>query len=156
MNAKIVATIVAVAMVFGGGGFYGGMAYQKAQTPAFGTSDGRWPGMMGRAGADGQGGAGGNANGNRRFFGQGGRPVSGEIISQDDKSITVKLADGSTKIVMLSDKTEISKASTGNRSDLKKGERVFAAGTENSDGSITANIVSIGGRFGMPDTNRRQ
>ncbi len=143
MNVKNpVAAVIVAAIVFGGGGFYGGMSYQKSQTPAFGGPNGQWRSMMG--GAGGQGGA---ANGNRRMFAQGGRPVAGEIISQDDKSITIKMRDGSTKIIMLSGKTEISKAATGSKDDLKKGEQVFAVGTENSDGSVSANMVSIGGRF---------
>jgi hypothetical protein len=127
------------------------MAYQKSQTPAYNSQNGGWPGMTGRMGAGGPGnpggGAGGANNPYRRFFNQGGRPVSGQIISQDDKSITLKLNDGSTKIVILSNKTEISKATTGTKADLKNGERVMAIGTQNSDGSITANLVSIGGRF---------
>jgi hypothetical protein len=88
---------------------------------------------------------------------QGIMPVSGEIISQDDTSITVKLQDGSSKIVILSGNTNINKSSEGSKSDLKTGERVTAFGTTNSDGSITAQNVSIGGnmmfRGGLPGQN---
>ena len=38
------------------------------------------------------------------------RPVNGEIISADEKTVTVKLQDGSSKIVLFSDKTTINKA----------------------------------------------
>jgi ribosomal protein S1 len=79
----------------------------------------------------------------RQGSGLGLRPVSGEIISQDDKSITVKLQDGSSRIVILSDQTEINKTSEGSKEDLKTGERITTFGTENSDGSVTAQNVQL-------------
>ncbi|HCH00176.1 MAG TPA: hypothetical protein DE036_10560 [Actinobacteria bacterium] len=139
---NIVAVIV-TALVFGGGGFYGGMTYQKSQTPAFAQNGGQFgagrgpgqgvpgAGMRGAVGGDGQS-----------------RPVAGEIIEQDDNSITVKLPDGSSKIVMLSSKTKINKSASGVVSDLKKGEQVMALGTEGSDGTLVAETVSLG-RFGF-------
>ena len=142
-KAVNIIVVVVVALVFGGGGFYGGMTYQKSQTPAFAQNGGEFgagrgpgqgmpgAGMRGAAGADGQS-----------------RPVTGEIIEQDDNSITVKLPDGSSKIVMLSSKTEINKSASGAISDLKKGEQVMAIGTEGSDGTLVAQSVSLG-RFGF-------
>ena len=73
------------------------------------------------------------------------RPVSGEVLSQDENSVTVKEADGSSKIVILSDKTSINKTTSGSKTDLKTGEKITAFGTSNSDGSITAENISIGG-----------
>ncbi len=144
---NFVAAIIATAIVFGGGGFYGGMAYQKSQAPALG-GNGQLSGMVGRAaGTGGRSRSGRGNNGYRRLFGEGAKPVTGKIISQDNKSITIQLHDGSTRIIMLSDKTQISKATTGNKDDLKIGTRAFVVGTENSDGSISADMVSIGGRY---------
>jgi hypothetical protein len=130
-NNNLILTIILV-LVVGAIAFFGGMQYQKMQRPNF--ANGQFAGR-------------GGANGNRIFQGRAGnnRPVAGEILSTDDNSITVKMPDGSTKIVILSDQTTINKASTGAKSDLKKGERVTAFGTANSDGSITAQNVSIGG-----------
>lgn len=113
--------------------FYCGMQYQRRQRAGFAgqfTQNGRGTFMMGR-----------------NF--QGSRPVGGEIIRSDDKSVTVKLPDGSSKIIVLSEKTVINKASTGSKSDLKTGERITAFGTENSDGSVTAQQISVGGIFMM-------
>lgn len=125
-NKNILITIV-VAVIVGFVAFYGGIQYQKNQRANFAGS------FAGRIG------------GQNTFLGrQGVRPIMGEIIGQDDSSITVKMQDGSTKIVILSDKTLINKASTGTKSDLKKGERISAFGSENSDGSITAQNISIG------------
>ena len=77
----------------------------------------------------------------------GGRPVTGEIISQDDKSITVKMTDGSTKIVILADSTSYTKTDTGSKADLKVGSQVGVFGTDNSDGSITAQNIQLNPQF---------
>lgn len=66
----------------------------------------------------------------------------------DDKSITVKLQDGSSKIVLLSNTTAYNKSATGAKSDLKTGEKVAVFGTENSDGSVTARDVQLNPRTG--------
>ena len=81
--------------------------------------------------------------------GQSFRPVSGEIIGSDDKSVTVKLQDGSSKIVLLSDSAQINKASVGAKEDLKTGENIVVFGTTNSDGSVTAQSIQIGGQIMM-------
>jgi len=121
-NKQLIITLVVVLMV-GAIAFYGGMQYQKSQRGSF------------------AGGQFANRNGAQ----VNNRPVSGDIISQGDASITVKMQDGSSKIIILSDKTVINKASIGAKSDLKTGEKIIAFGTTNSDGSITAQNISIGG-----------
>lgn len=127
---------IIVALVVGAAAFFGGMQYQKTQ--ASGPMQGQLRGAngQGQGGFQGRGGA-----------GQGMMPVSGEIISQDDSSITVKMQDGSSKIVILSDDTNINKSSEGSKADLTTGETVTATGTTNSDGSLTAQNVSIGGNM---------
>ena len=107
-----------------GGGFFAGMKYQQSKAPSlrtFGTQIGRQ-----------------NGNVNRGF-----RPTTGQIVSIDATSMTVKLADGSTKIVLLNDKTQINKASDGALSDLVKDVQVAVFGTENSDGSVTAQSIQL-------------
>lgn len=128
---SIVITII-VALIVGAVAFYGGMQFQLRHRPNLAGGQFR--------GANGQ-------QFQTRGNTQGAKPINGEIISQDDKSITVKMQDGSTKIVILSDKTAINKSSEVSKSDLKTGESVTVFGTENSDGSITAQNISIGGRF---------
>lgn len=128
---------IMVAIAVGSVGFFGGMQYQKTQVS--GPMQGQFRGLNGSRIPGGFQARDGNA--------QGMMPVTGKIISQDDQSITVKMQDGSSKIVILSDDTAINKSSEGSRSDLITGETVAAFGTTNSDGSITAQNISIGGNL---------
>lgn len=128
--------IIIVAVVVGGLGFFGGMKYQE--TKGRGAN-----GVRQFQGANGRGGQ----NGGERFGG-GARPVNGEILNADASSITVKLTDGSSKIVLLNDKTSINKASEGTKDELKTGVKVAAFGTENADGSITATNIQINPMLG--------
>ena len=75
--------------------------------------------------------------------GRNGNAVVGEILSKDDTSITVKLTDGSSKIVVLSSNTVINKAAIATKNDLTTGERVAVFGTVNSDGSVTAQDIQL-------------
>lgn len=136
---KNVGTISAVLIVVAVGlGFVGGMKFQEAksqtpQTPAMQNNTGngtRGGGRFGRGGGAG-----------------GGRPTAGEIISSDDKSATVKLMDGSSKIILLTDKTTINKTIPASKSDLKQGERIAVFGTDNTDGSVTATNISLNPMF---------
>lgn len=130
-NNLIIAAVFAL-IVGGVAGFFGGIQYQKSQRfQAFQ--------LNGQATQP-------NGSGNFRA-GQGARngfvPITGEIIESDDKSITVKLEDGSSKIVLLSKDTSISKSDNVSVSELKKGERVAAFGTQNTDGTITAQNIQL-------------
>ena len=131
---------LALIILAGGGGFYGGTIYQKnkiTQNPRsmFESmrSNGNFPGGPN---------SGDQTSVARRQFGGGGQ-ITGEITSADDKSITVKVTDGSSKIIILSSKTSINKAGEATKSDLKVGERVAAFGTTNSDGSVTAQNIQL-------------
>ncbi len=130
-------TIVVIGVVALGIGFFGGMQYSNYQRAQL---RGQFAGGQfgGRMIGGGQG-----AGGNRMMFRNGSRPVYGQIVSQDDKSITVKMNDGSSKIVILSVKTSINKASEATKDDLKAGDTVAVFGTENSDGSVTAQNVQL-------------
>ncbi|MCL4364453.1 DUF5666 domain-containing protein [Patescibacteria group bacterium] len=124
-----VVSLVLVAVVFGAIGFYGGTLYQKNQQPSLLTQFGNRTGQF----AAGQ---------NARFRNGGGRVV-GQIVSVDSSSMTVKMQDGSSKIVLFSDKTAIDKAASASASDLKNGEAVSVFGTTNSDGSVTAQNIQL-------------
>ena len=131
MNKNVLVTIVLV-VVIGAGAFFGGMKYQQSKRVTRGNF---------AVGQFGPGGQGTNRQGGQN--GQNFRPVSGDVISKDDKSITVKQADGSSRIVIYSQSTEFLKSTTGSVDDLKTGDRVMVVGTTNSDGSVTAQNVQI-------------
>jgi hypothetical protein len=124
MKNKIFIITVMVALIFGGGGFFGGMKYQQTKNPRFGNFQGARGGQMTQRN-------------------QGLRPVNGEIISADDKSITVKLADDSSKIIFLTESAAINKSEKGTKEDLKAGEKVVVFGQENADGSLTAQNIQL-------------
>ncbi len=133
-SSKNLLMIVIIAIVVGAAGFFGGMQYQKMQRPSFAGASGA-AGGFGR-----QGGFGGGPG---RFGNGANRPVMGQIVSVDSNGITVKMQDGSTKIVVLSSSTMINKTADASRSDLTAGTTVAVFGTTNSDGSVTAQNVAI-------------
>ena len=126
--------MIAVTLIVGVGAFYGGMKY--AENKATAGRQQRTQQFSGNAGAGFSGGTGGGQRGGGGF-------ISGEILSKDDKSVTVKLQDGGSKIVFLSDSTKITKSTDGALSDLEVGQTVSINGTANSDGSITAQTMQL-------------
>jgi hypothetical protein len=133
--------MIVIAIAIAGVAFFGGMQYQKSQqgSSLTGTFQ-RFPNgenqQMRRQGVSARSGG----------F------TSGEIVSIDNNTVTIKTQDGSNKIVVYSDSTKISKTSDGSKSDLKVGERITAVGSESS-GMITAQNISIGNgifRMGVP------
>ena len=100
---------VTVALIVAAASFYAGTQYQSRKQPT----------MMGLRGGFQNSGRGLNGGGNRTGF----RPVAGEITKVDDSSITVKLQDGSSKIVVVSDSTDINKADKVTRAELKEGKK---------------------------------
>lgn len=135
---KLIAIVIATAIVVGGGAFYGGMKYAQSGTPRGFAQNfqnlspeehqqrfqqlGQNGGRMRQAGAE---------------F------TTGEIISKDDKSITVKLPGGGSKIIFYSDTTEVGKFVNGALNDLEVGWTVSVNGKTNSDGSMTAQSIQI-------------
>lgn len=129
-NNNLILIVIGVVVV-AGVAFFGGMKYQQRQVQS---------GRSGLFGANGQ-----FQRGTGR---QGFRPVDGQIISVDANGITVKLTDGTSRIVILSGSTSINKSQTAIKDDLKVGETVVVFGTDNSDGSVTAQSVSINPQSG--------
>ncbi|KKS39844.1 MAG: hypothetical protein UV04_C0035G0003 [Candidatus Gottesmanbacteria bacterium GW2011_GWA2_42_16] len=145
---KLIAIVIATAVVVGGGAFYGGMKYAQSKAPQGRLSQADFQNLQNfspeerqqrlqELGANAGGFRGGQRGGNAGGF------TTGEIISKDDKSVTVKLRDGGSKIVFLSDSTEITKSAAGTLSDLEVGKNISVNGTANSDGSITAQSIQL-------------
>lgn len=138
MKPAIVLLIVVVVGVLSG---LGGWQIAQMQRPA---GRGNFAQGAARGGAVGQtmGGARGGANG-AMTPGMRGAAVMGEVSAKDDKSLTIKLADGSSRMVILSGSTTYRRTSDSNLSDIVVGTKVSTFGATNSDGSITAQNVQI-------------
>jgi hypothetical protein len=113
--------------------FYGGMKYDQNQT------------AVARTAARAQCGGGVGVAGGRGLRGGGVSEgfASGEVIAKDDKSITIKLRDGGSKIIFLSGSTEVTKSAQGSAQDISIGTQISTNGTANSDGSVTAQMIQI-------------
>ena len=135
MSKNIFVSLLAVAVV-GGGAFFGGMKYQESKSASASPAARNFQGMAGGAAAD--NGARASRNGN------GGGMIAGEITAVDDDSITVKSADGASKIVFFSEKTSVGNFIAAQSGDLTVGQSVTATGTAGTDGSIVASNIQIG------------
>lgn len=125
MNKNSIVIMIVVAVLVGAVAFYGGTLYQKSQR-----------------------GAGFGANGTRRFGAgaqgaNGGQVVRGEVLSNDGKTVTVKLQDGSTKLVLVSNTTMITEATKATESAVSQGKQVMVFGTSNPDGSVGAQNIQL-------------
>ena len=145
MSKKIIMIGLISVVVIAGGAFYGGIIYAKSKSSRMVFTSGNLQNLtpeqrqqfMQRGGTRG-------ANGGF---------VDGEIISKDDKSITVKMQDGNTKIIFLADSTTIGKTTDGTKDDLTQGKQVIINGTSNTDGTITAQNIQIRPNILAPSSN---
>ncbi len=78
--------------------------------------------------------------------------LSGTIAQVSSGSLTLDTRDGSSHVVLLTPETSVSKSVTGTTTDLTVGSAVMIAGTQNSDGSLSAMSVTIR-PAGAPGTN---
>jgi uncharacterized protein YneF (UPF0154 family) len=131
MKKNLILILIALIIV-GAGGFFGGMKYGESQalknlTPEkireiFQQTRGQFQTQ-------------------RQRIGQG--FILGEVISKDEKSLTIKLPDGSTRIVFLSESAQILKSVQGNIQDIEIGKQVIVSGEQTTEGSLTAKTIQI-------------
>lgn len=140
---QLFAGIIATLIVAGGAGFYGGMQYQKKNSEAQGGRDRNIMFGQGRGQGSAQNGSGQGRQGRMTGGGPNGDFTNGEVTAKDDKSITVKTRDGSSKIIYFSDSTLIGKATQGSISDLNTGNQVSVNGKSNPDGTLSAQNIQI-------------
>lgn len=141
------AVVCAIAIGVGALAFFGGMQYQKSQRGSnfTGQMAGGNRGFNPRMNEGVQGNGGNQMPGGTKENGfQAKKPVSGEIVSIDKNTITVKTQDGSSKIITYSDQIKVNKISEGTISDLKTGVQITVAGEESTSGIVNAQSISIG------------
>jgi len=133
-NLMIVIAVVAIILV-GGISFFAGTKYSSKSRADFAGREGFGAGQR----------QAGQRTGVGRMQGQGGRLnfMDGELVSKDNQNLTIKLADGGSKIVLLSASTTVSKSSTGSINDLTPGCKMMINGDTNSDGSVTARTIQL-------------
>ncbi|MBI5869392.1 MAG: hypothetical protein HZB44_00295 [Actinobacteria bacterium] len=149
IESNILSIFIVVLLAVGGGMFLAGMKYQESRgtTVASGTQGpgGARNGNM--QGAPGMQGGSGNMQGPPNMQGGSGNMpggfASGEVLSKDNQSITIKLQDGSSKTIYFSGSTIVSITDTGSVSDLKAGQTVTIIGSNSSNGSVTAQNIQI-------------
>ncbi len=122
----IIGVLIIVALAF-----YGGFKYGQSQKSFPGG------GQMSRFSGVGMAGQ----RGSRADVGGG--VVAGEILNKDATSITLKLRDGGSRIVLVSGSTEVQKMTKGTLEDLVVGNSVSVNGSTNSDGSLSAKSVQL-------------
>ena len=148
--------IVAVAVVAGVGGFFGGRATgggtpspAEAMKVIQNLSQADLAKLMQNGGGAGLFGGGARTGGTGTRAGGG--FTGGSILSKDATSITVKDSSGNTKTVYYSSSTTISKSSDVSADALTVGQDVTVTGTSNTDGSVTATRIILGSAgFGGP------
>jgi hypothetical protein len=116
-----------VAIVMLGGGFVGG---KLSATPA-------------RQGFGGMNRSGSSIQRTTQGMTQGGFS-SGKIAGIGSSTITLQLPNGSSKVVFYSDLTTISEPKVVSSSALTTGITIMVGGTQNSDGSLTAQTIQVG------------
>jgi len=86
----------------------------------------------------------GNMNGNRinNNIGNNERSISGEIIDKSNDTITVKLPNGSTQIIIYSSNTKVEKISEGKLDDLKVGNNITISG-KTGNNILSADSIQI-------------
>lgn len=133
MKNPLIITIVG-AIIVGAVAFFGGIQYQKMQRGnfnQFANSQGRRFGPANQTGT--------NTS----------RPLAGQILSADPAGVTVKMMDGSSKIVLINDSTSVTEATSAGKQALQPGKQVVVFGTANSDGSVTASNIQLNPMFRM-------
>jgi hypothetical protein len=148
--------IIVAAVVVAVAAFFGGMQVSKASSSSGGTVTLAQLKAMDPTAAQallreylqssggfggGAGGAAGRTGGTGGF--RGGGFNAGTVAGKDAQSVTLKAADGSSKVIFFSSSTTVDKSVVGTPSDLQTGDIITVQGTTNSDGSITATSIQI-------------
>lgn len=132
-KSKAIATVIVIALIsFGFGFLASNLAKPKSSANGFSQA------------AFGQGGQRGAMMGANRTGRAGGAGfINGTLLKKDATSMTVKLRDGSSKLVLIASSTKALKMADTTLDEFTVGSEVMINGTPNSDGSVTAQTVQV-------------
>jgi hypothetical protein len=135
MMQKVIAGLVVVVGVLAG--FYAGAKFGSAHSTASATSTGTAasPSAGTRTGGGGNGGFGAPA-------------AAGQIVATADGSITVHDRTTGKDVKVTLGNARISKTVQGTAADLTQNQTVSVVGQAGSDGTVNAQVVSVGGGAG--------
>ena len=139
-NQKIVIACVITAVLAGGVGYVGGVKMSPLKRSVMFNSRSGQTMNLRNNNQNNQNGKG--ITNAPNMMGRGGA-ITGEVIAKDNKSLTIKMSDGSSKIVIISDKTIYRMASESSLDKIEVGTKVATFGDSNSDGSTTATSIEI-------------
>ncbi len=121
-------TLIIVTISMGIAGFFWGLLYQKNK----GIKS-----QMGEMGRQVRG-----MTKQRSGF-QGKQSVSGEVVSVDENTITVKTSDGGSKVIVYTNDIKVDKTTEGAIADVVTGTNITTFGSE-SNGTVVAERISVG------------
>lgn len=136
-NKKIIVGVVACVLI-AAVSFWSGMSYGKSK-----SSINSFANRQGSFNQNGSGQNGGRMMGQNTRGGNGGGFTSGEVLSMDATSMTIKLRDGGSRIVLWSPSSKVEKTVEGSISDVAVGKSVMVTGTTNADGSVSATSIQM-------------
>lgn len=136
MNKKFnFINVVLIVVLFSAVFFYLGISYQKTKMPTLGANREAMREAMGR----------GNLINSDNLANRGlrGSQIIGEIIKINEDSFTIKLNNGGSSIIYITDETLISQTEKIDKNKLEEGQEVSIFGNTQENQSIIAESVQI-------------
>jgi hypothetical protein len=127
-------------------GFYGGAKFGSAHSTAAAASTGTAAASGGQARTGASPGAGTRTGGGNGGFGA--PAAAGQIVATADGSITVHDRTTGKDVKVALGNARINKTVQGTAADLTQSQTVTVVGQTASDGTVNAQVVSIGGGAG--------
>ncbi len=126
--------LIIVVVLFSGLFFYLGLSYQKTKMPTPGSNRDAMRASLGE---------GNFANSENSSRGTRGGQIIGEIIKINEESFTIKLNDGGSNTIYMTDETTINQMSKADRNSLEEGREIIVSGNAQENQTIIADSIQI-------------
>ena len=133
---KQISLLVSVILILlcSGIAFFGGYKYGQSKKGGFNPTEMKKDMLEGKMPTGNRNGSNGSGFGNQ---------ITGSISSISDGNFTVKMENGSSNIVYLSDNTYIGQMTQASKESLATGTQVLILGSSSTDGTFIAESVQI-------------